>query len=106
LPSIPYAFSLHPQQSFYSAEHHPNARINQTIFTMQFSTAILALAAGASVVIAQANPALCGSRVAQCCELDVLDLAAITCENREYCSCLSYMQPTDNISSYRRSSDH
>lgn len=48
---------------------------------MQFSTAILALAAGASVVLAQANPALCGSRVAQCCELDVLDLAAITCEN-------------------------
>jgi hypothetical protein len=50
---------------------------------MQFSTAILALAASASVVMAQANPALCGSRVAQCCELDVLDLAAITCENRE-----------------------
>jgi hypothetical protein len=49
---------------------------------MQFSTAILALFTGASVVMAQANPALCGSRVAQCCELDVLDLAAITCENR------------------------
>jgi hypothetical protein len=61
---------------------HQRSRINRTIFAMQFSTAILALVTGASVVMAQANPALCGSRVAQCCELDVLDLAAITCENR------------------------
>lgn len=52
---------------------------------MQFSTAILALAAGASVVAAQANPALCGGRTAQCCELNVLDLASITCENRMSC---------------------
>ena len=73
---------------------------------MQFSTAILALAAGASVVMAQANPALCGSRVAQCCELDVLDLAAITCENRECCLCPSQIQPTNNIYSHWFSSNH
>lgn len=73
---------------------------------MQFSTAILALAAGASVVLAQANPALCGSRVAQCCELDVLDLAAITCENRECCSCPSYIESANKVYSHRCSSDH
>jgi hypothetical protein len=49
---------------------------------MQFTTAILALAAGASVALAQVNPALCAGRVAQCCQLDVLDLAAVSCENR------------------------
>ena len=49
---------------------------------MQFSTAILALAAGASVALAQVNPALCGGRTAQCCNLNVLDVADITCENR------------------------
>jgi hypothetical protein len=61
---------------------------------MQFS--ILALIAGASIVVAQANPALCGGRVAQCCETDVLDLAAITCENRQCHSCLPYMDYTKN----------
>lgn len=49
---------------------------------MQFNIAILALAAGASIALAQTNPALCAGRVAQCCQLDVLDLAAISCENR------------------------
>lgn len=49
---------------------------------MQFSTAILALAAGVSVAMAQVNPALCGGRTPQCCNLNVLDLADITCENR------------------------
>lgn len=73
---------------------------------MQFSTAVLALAAGASVVLAQANPALCGSRVAQCCELDVLDLAAITCENREYCLCLSRIELANKTYSHWFSSDH
>jgi hypothetical protein len=73
---------------------------------MQFSTAILALAAGASVVVAQANPALCGGRVAQCCEVDVLDLAAITCENRECCFCHSCIQPANNCYSRWCSSDH
>lgn len=58
---------------------------------MQFFSTILALAAGASVVVAQANPALCGGRTAQCCELDVLDLAAITCENRECRPCAGYI---------------
>ncbi|KAM0691758.1 hypothetical protein Q7P36_007958 [Cladosporium allicinum] len=48
---------------------------------MQFTITILALAAGASVAMAQVNPALCAGRVAQCCQLDVLDLAAISCEN-------------------------
>jgi hypothetical protein len=65
---------------------------------MHFSTAILALAAGASIVVAQANPALCGGRVAQCCETDVLDLAAITCENREFYACFPYVDYTDNQS--------
>ena len=49
---------------------------------MQFTTALIALVAGASVALAQVNPALCAGRVAQCCQLDVLDLAAISCENR------------------------
>ena len=49
---------------------------------MHFNTAILTLAAGASIALAQTNPALCAGRVAQCCQLDVLDLAAISCENR------------------------
>ena len=73
---------------------------------MQFSTAILALAAGASVIMAQANPALCGSRVAQCCELDVLDLAAITCENRECCIYPSYIESANTAYSHWCSSDH
>jgi hypothetical protein len=54
----------------------------QPAIIMQFTAAILALAAGASVTLAQVNPALCAGRVAQCCQLDVLDLAAISCENR------------------------
>lgn len=49
---------------------------------MQFIATIFALAAGASMIAAQVNPALCGGRTAQCCELNVLDLASITCENR------------------------
>lgn len=49
---------------------------------MQFTATILALAASVSLAVAQTNPALCGGRTAQCCELDALDLAAISCENR------------------------
>ncbi|KAM0717108.1 hypothetical protein Q7P37_006960 [Cladosporium fusiforme] len=46
---------------------------------MQFT--LLALTAGASLAVAQVNPALCGGRTPQCCNLNVLDLASITCEN-------------------------
>jgi hypothetical protein len=81
---LEFSSSHYQQIHHYSSHHliHQSTNQPQTSTNMQFTTAILALAAGASLALAQVNPALCAGRVAQCCQLDVLDLAAISCENR------------------------
>jgi len=78
----PLIISLPTTPSQISSNHTLRSTNPQITLNMQFTTAILALAASASVALAQVNPALCAGRVAQCCQLDVLDLAAVSCENR------------------------
>lgn len=74
-------FTSHHQALYPQSTKSPH-QTKPTPIIMQFT--LLALAAGASVAVAQVNPALCGGRTPQCCNLNVLDVASITCENRTH----------------------